>query len=75
MRQINAKFPRLKDNLPQVEQGERKITLNLVVLSYNNQTANVGMNQIQNIIHTCWSILVQMQTTCWILFEDRLLIS
>jgi hypothetical protein len=48
MRQIQAKFPRLKDDMPYEEQGERKVTLNLMVLLYNFQTARVGMNQIQN---------------------------
>jgi hypothetical protein len=48
MRQIQAKFPRLKDDMPYEEQGERKITLNLMVLLYNFQTARVGMNQILN---------------------------
>jgi hypothetical protein len=46
MRQIQAKLSHLKDNLPQEEQEERKITLNLMVLLYNFQTAQVGMNQI-----------------------------
>jgi hypothetical protein len=48
MRQIQAKFPRLKDDMPYEEQGERKVTLNLMVLLYNFQTARVGMNQILN---------------------------
>jgi hypothetical protein len=48
MRQIQAKFPRLKDDMPYEQQGERKITLNLMVLLYNFQTARVGMNQILN---------------------------
>jgi hypothetical protein len=49
MRQIQAKFPRLKDDMPYEEQGERKVTLNLMVLLYNFQTARVGMNQIQTV--------------------------
>ena len=54
MRQIQAKFPRLKDGMPFEEQGERKITLNLMVLLYNFETGIVGMNQIQNsyMLHT-----------------------
>jgi hypothetical protein len=48
MRQIQAKFPRLKDDMPHEEQGERKVTLNLMILSCNFQTARVGMNQILN---------------------------
>jgi hypothetical protein len=48
MRQIQAKFPRLKDDMPYEEQGERKVTLNLMILLYNFQTARVGMNQILN---------------------------
>ena len=48
MRQIQAKFPRLTDDMPYEEQGERKITLNLMILLYNFQTARVGMNQILN---------------------------
>jgi hypothetical protein len=40
MRQIQAKFPHLKDDMPHEEQGgEHKITLNLMVLLYNFQTA------------------------------------
>jgi hypothetical protein len=47
MRQIQAKFPRLEDDVHYEEQGERKVTLNLMVLLYNFQTARVGMNQTQ----------------------------
>jgi hypothetical protein len=39
MQQIQAKFPCLKDDMPYEEQGERKVTLNLMVLLYNFQTA------------------------------------
>jgi hypothetical protein len=48
MQQINANFPHLKVNLPYEEQGEHKITLNLMVLLYNYHTANIGIIQIQN---------------------------
>jgi hypothetical protein len=46
MRQIQAKFPRLKDDMPHKEQGEPKVTLNLMVLLCSFHTAQVGMNQI-----------------------------
>ena len=50
MHQIQAKFPCLKDHicLTYKELEERKITLNLMVLLYNFQTARGGMNQILN---------------------------
>jgi hypothetical protein len=39
MQQIQAKFPHLEDDMPYEEQGECKITLNLMVLLYNFQMA------------------------------------
>jgi hypothetical protein len=51
MRQIQAKFPHRKDDVQHEEQGEQKVTLNLMVLLCNFQTACVGMNQTQT-VHT-----------------------
>jgi hypothetical protein len=48
MRQIQAKFPHLKYDMSYKEQGECKRTLSLMVLLYNFQMAQVGMNQILN---------------------------
>jgi hypothetical protein len=48
MRMIQGQFPRLKDNFPFEEFGERKIVLHLMVLLYNFQASRVGINQILN---------------------------
>jgi hypothetical protein len=48
MRMIQGQFPRLKDDFPYEEFGERKLVMHLVVLLYNYQTAKVGINQILN---------------------------
>ena len=48
MRTIQGQFPRLKDNLFLEEQGERKITLHLMVLLHNFQCEKIGMNEILN---------------------------
>ena len=48
MRQIQAQFPRLKDQLMFEEFGERKVILNLMILMYNFNTAKIGINEILN---------------------------
>ena len=48
MRMIQGSFPRLKDKLPYEEFNERKIVQHLMVLLYNFQTHNIGINQILN---------------------------
>ena len=49
MRMIQGSFPRLKDKMPYEESGERKVILNLMILLYNYQTHNIGINQILNV--------------------------
>ena len=49
MRMIQGSFPRLKDKMPYEEFGERRVILNLMVLLYNYQTHNIGVNQILNV--------------------------
>ena len=46
---IQGSFPRLKDKMPYEEFGERRVILNLMVLLYNYQTHNIGVNQILNV--------------------------
>ena len=48
MRMIQGSFPRLKDKLPYEEFNERKVVQHLMVLLYNFQTHNIGINQILN---------------------------
>ena len=49
MRMIQSKFPRVcYDKIPCEEDGQRKITLHLMVLLYNFTTSKMGMNQILN---------------------------
>jgi hypothetical protein len=48
MRMIQGGFPRMKDPCILEETGERKIVLHLMVLLYNFQAAQVGINQILN---------------------------
>jgi hypothetical protein len=48
MRTIQAQFPRLKDAVDYEENGERKVILQLMVLLYNYQCVEVGINQILN---------------------------
>ena len=43
---IGGSFPRLKDPLKFEEFGERKVILKLMVLLYNYQTSQLGINQI-----------------------------
>jgi hypothetical protein len=63
MRQIQAKFPCLKDDMPCEEhQGERKITLNLMILLHSFQTARVGQNQILNMCSNTLLMLSPLQT-------------
>ena len=46
MRMINGQFPRLKDRMPLGDFQDRKVIMNLMVLLYNYQTYNVGINHI-----------------------------
>ena len=48
MRIIQGSFPRLKNKLPYEEFNERKIVQHFMVLLYNFQTHNIGINQILN---------------------------
>ena len=48
MRQLQGQFPRMKDPLPYEEFGERRVTINLMVVLYNYQASKVGINQILN---------------------------
>ena len=48
MRMIQGSFPRLKDKLHYKEFNEREIIQHLVVLLYNFQTHNIGINEILN---------------------------
>ena len=48
MRMINGQFPRLKDRMPLGDFQDRKVIMNLMVLLYNYQTYNVGINHILN---------------------------
>ena len=48
MRMILGQFPRMKDNLPLEEFGERKVILGLLVLLYNYQVSEVCINTILN---------------------------
>jgi hypothetical protein len=48
MRTIQAQFPRLNDALDYEEDGERKVILQLMVLLYNYQCVEIGINQILN---------------------------
>ena len=48
MRMIQGQFPRLKDRMRFEEFGERKVILKLMVLLYNYQTGQVGINHIKN---------------------------
>jgi hypothetical protein len=48
MRTIQAQFPRLNDALDYEENGERKVVLQLMVLLYNYQCVEIGINQILN---------------------------
>jgi hypothetical protein len=48
MRMISGQFPRLKDRLPLGDFQDRRIILQLMVLLYNYQTYNVGINHIMN---------------------------
>ena len=49
MRMIHqGSFPRLNDKLPYEEFNEQKIVQHLMVLLYNFQTHNIGINQILN---------------------------
>lgn len=48
MRMIGAQFPRLKDNMPYEEFGERKVILALMLVLYNYQASQVGINEILN---------------------------
>ena len=46
MRMIQGQFPRLKDRMPLEEFGERRVIMHLMVLLYNYQTGEVGINHI-----------------------------
>ena len=48
MRMISGQFPRLKDRMPLGDFQDRRIILQLMVLLYNYQTYNVGINHILN---------------------------
>ena len=48
MRMIQGQFPRLKDPMELEEFGDRKVILNLMVLLYNFQASEVGINHILN---------------------------
>ena len=48
MRMIKGQFPRLKEKLRMEDFNERKIILNLMVLLYNMNTSELGINQILN---------------------------
>ena len=48
MRTIQAQFPRLNDALDYEENGDRKVILQLMVLLYNYQCVEIGINQILN---------------------------
>mgnify|MGYP000125822197 FL=1 len=48
MRTIQAQFPRLNDALDYEENGERKVILQLMILLYNYQCVEIGINQILN---------------------------
>ena len=48
MRMIPGQFPRLKDSVQFKEFGERKVILHLMVLLYNYQIGQVGINHIKN---------------------------
>ena len=48
MRMLQGQNPRLKDRMQFEEFGERKVILNLMVLLYNFQTGQVGINHIKN---------------------------
>ena len=53
MRMIQGQFPRLKDPVQFEEFGERKVILHLMVLLYNYQTGQVGINHIKNSFMSC----------------------
>ena len=48
MRMIQGQFPRLKDRMRFKEFGVRKVILKLMMLLYNYQTGQVGINHILN---------------------------
>ena len=48
MRMIQAQFPRVTEPIQYEVKGERRIILHLMVLLYNFQTAEIGINQILN---------------------------
>ena len=48
MRMIQGQFPRLKDPMVLEDFGERRVILNLMVLLYNYQTKETGINEILN---------------------------
>ena len=49
MQMIKGQFPRLKDNCRLEEFGERMVTLHLMTLLCNCQTAMVRLNQIMSV--------------------------
>jgi hypothetical protein len=48
MRMIQAQFPRVTEPIQYEVKGERRIILHLMVLLYNFQTSEIGINQILN---------------------------
>eukprot|EP00536_Pseudo-nitzschia_multiseries_P015274 jgi/Psemu1/41848/gm1.41848_g len=48
---IQGQFLRLKDKLLLKTFGDRKVTMNLVILLYNYQTSTIGHNQILNVFN------------------------
>ena len=49
MRGLQASFPRLKDRITYEERGERRLTLELIVMLYNYRASVVGLSQIQSV--------------------------
>jgi hypothetical protein len=48
MRMIQAQFPRVTEPIQYEVKGERRVILQLMVLLYNFQTYEIGINQILN---------------------------
>ena len=49
MRGLQASFPRLKDRITYEERGDRRLTLELIVMLYNYRASVVGLSQIQSV--------------------------